>query len=91
MPKQGEPWGRHLLAQSPPNIKSPSSEIHNWPCFPLAFWLISGAGEWLTFLQVPNPPSESSCHGIRAEGVEVCTRQLGRAVIQHVHQAHRGL
>uniref|UniRef100_A0A673T1P7 Glycine N-methyltransferase n=1 Tax=Suricata suricatta TaxID=37032 RepID=A0A673T1P7_SURSU len=50
-----------------------------------------GAGKWLTFLQVPNPAFEGSCHGIRAEGVEVCARQLGRAAIQHTHQAHRGL
>lgn len=72
----------------PPDVSSPSSEIQEQAWIPLAFWSTSGAGKWLTFFQVPDPAFEGSCHGIRAEGVEVCPCQLGRAAIQHVHQAH---
>ena len=62
----GEHPSRHLLAQSPPVVNSPSSEIQNQAWCPLGPWLTSGAGEWLTFLQVLNPAFEGSCHGIGA-------------------------
>lgn len=79
-----EPWGGTFLLSCP-------SEMQGRACLPLALWSPLGLASGLTFLQVSNPAFEGSCHGVRAERIEVRTCQLGRAAIQHAHQAHRGL
>lgn len=79
-----EPWGGTFLLSYP-------SEMQGRACLPLALWSPLGLASGLTFLQVSNPAFEGSCHGVRAERIEVRTCQLGRAAIQHAHQAHRGL
>ena len=89
-PSEAEPWRSTFLPRVPQTLGVPPLKSEPGLVFPLAFWLTSGAGEWLTFLQILNPAFEGSRHGVRAEGVEVRACQLGRAVIQHVHQAHRG-
>ena len=81
LPEQGSTPGRHLLAWSPPGGQETLLRNPEPGLVPTSFWWTSGPGERRTFLQVPNSAFEGSRHGVRAQGVEVRARQLGRAVV----------